>query len=279
MDESDKIFSQFKNDPVSAYEQVKKIEDPQLRDEVNKRTRDLFSQKKESESLRREELYNQATDIVEKYKSFDKIPPGVVSELSLSERSSLRSYAEKLAKGEDVVTDLQSYYDLKTLAAYDKQAFLKTNLLRYAPKMERGDLKQLIDLQTSMRKGDDKSETELDGYRTNKEIVDDALRGAKISNEEDANKFRKSVETQQMILQKQKGKPLSNDEMQMVVDKLLEKKITHHGWFWHTRVRNFQLDEEVPEKDRAVIEQKLRERGLKPTPALIFDTYKRAKGN
>lgn len=279
---SDGIIKKYQ-DPVAALEAAREIDDPKLRDETVNRVKGYFSDKKAAVNLQQEQMYTDATNIVDKYRkelgsnAYDKIPSWMISKLSLSERKNLQSYA----KNEPEETDLARYYDLKKLAIYDPAKFKGENLNRYKHEIARADLKQLMDLQTDMVKGNGSADQKLDGYRTEEQIVNGALKAAGITDEEKANKFRRAVESEQMAFQRAQNRPINNEEMQKIVDGQLIKHVTSKGMFQFldTKKPTYMLDEDVPEEDRRKIIEALQNKKIKATPALIWEAYKRKKGS
>ncbi len=93
--ESDKIVA-GSNNLTSALDQARKIEDPKLRDETTSRVKDFYTTKRMAENESKEQDYVGATNIIEKTKDFDNVPPGMLTKMSPAERTSLRNYADNL---------------------------------------------------------------------------------------------------------------------------------------------------------------------------------------
>lgn len=290
---SDRIVSKA-TDMVSAVEQARTIQDPKLRDEVTSRVKDYFSMQKLAENQRIEGLHKNATDIIDQTGSVDKIPPGVWSQFSLSERSALKAYAKAKKDGTDVETNWQTYYDLKSLASAPetRSKFLQTNLYELKAKGELGntEFKELVNAQTAARGGDTKA---LDTFRSDKMIVDQALAKAGIDTGAKAGKkdaermalFYRRVDEEQAKLQARTGKPATNEEMQGIVDGLMIEGVTKKGWFWDDKKRAFEIEksdqmfeidvDSIPASDRTQIEDVLRKRGVPITDKAVLALYGR----
>lgn len=280
-----------------ALEATRSIEDPKLRDEVEKRVNSFFNQKKVVDAEQEERITQEATDIVEKTKDFDKIPAATVSELPLSMRTSLRRYADDLREGKKPATSWDTYYDLKTQAssASTQEKFLRTNLMAFRTQMADAEFKELVDIQTSLRAKDGKADKELEGYRTSAQIVNDALASAGIdptpkpgkAEAEQVALFRRSVDEQIMVQQRQTGKKATNDDVQRIVDNLMVKgTVPGSGFlgFFQTKKRAFELKpgesiaidkKDIPRGEVAKIEDALRRAGRPVTDDMVLELYNR----
>ena len=100
--------------------------------------------------------------------------------MTVGERAGLRAYAKSLQPGEATIeTDWATYYGLMTQASdRSPPRSAKLNLIHVpCTKLGKTEFKELVHLQGSIRKGDDKkAEAALDGFRTNQQILDDTLK-------------------------------------------------------------------------------------------------------
>jgi hypothetical protein len=236
--------------------QADKITNPEVRDEVDRRLKTNMGTEKAVQQQQEEKVTQDATNIIEKFKDFDQVPPAMVQQMSPSTRKSLRGYADDLREGKKAVTNWNDYYDLKTMAATPdlRDKFLKENLISYRPNLADGELKELITLQSNMREG--KGDKELDGYRTNQMIVNDTLgsvgidatpnvsKGAGKKEMESVNNFRKMVDDQITLYQQQTNKKATNKEVQSIVDRLIiQGSVPGSGFMglFKTQKRSFEL--------------------------------------
>lgn len=278
----------------SALEATRKIENPELRDETVRRVKDFYSTKKLAEEERNERLHKQAGQIIDETGDIDSIPPALWNDLSVSDRSSLRSYSDKRKKGEEPSTDWESYYSLKTMAASPdlRQEFMRTNLMTYRDKLSDSEFKDLVNLQDGLRQKSGQTIKELDGYRSNHEIVNTALSAMGLEpnpkpRDKDAARvslFKRKVDEAVVQHQQRTGKPITNTEMQAIVDDLSVEGVVKRGWIFDDRARKFELEpgqelefrvKDIPSREKAKIEQALRSRNLPVTEDRIIALYTR----
>lgn len=295
---SDAIVSKAQT-MTEALEEARKVKDPELRDEVVSRVKDYFSLKKLADNERTEDLHRRAADVIDRTGSIDNIPPEEWSQFSLSERSALKSYAEKIRDG-TLSTDANTYYELVTLssAPETRSKFMRMNLAdpKIISKLSRSDWKKIVDIQAGLRKGDEKTSRRLDGIRSDMEIVKSSLRAAGIDpKDEEANLFYRQVDQQVLQLQERTGKKVTNEDIQRIVDNLLVQGtiegsgVPLFGPFGGPRIfqrerRVFELEpgqsisidpSEVPASDRAEIIRELRKRNKPVSDEIIRDWYVR----
>ena len=283
---SDVLFNKYQNSMSQAVSEARKIEDPRLRDETISRLKDNYALKEKADNERVENLHRSATDIIDQTGSVDKIPAEQWKQFSLSERSALKSYAKAKAEGAGIATDWAKYYELKIEMPRDE--FINTNLVKYKPVLGDAEFKELSTLQAGLRKGDSRSSKQLDGYRTDAQIVNDALAaagyktgsGASTAQKEKVNQFRKQVDDEVVRLQEQTKRKASNQEIQSIVDSLMIKGVTQAGILWDTKKRRFELDPgeefqdiEVPEADEKAITEALKSRGKPVTRDAVIKLY------
>jgi hypothetical protein len=283
---SDFLFDKYQSSMSQAVAEARKIEDPRLRDETINRLKDNYALKERADNERVENLHRSATDIIDQTGSVDKIPAGQWKQFSLSERSALKSYAKAKSEGAGVSTDWGKYYELKIEMPRDE--FINTNLMKYRPILGDTEFKELSTLQAGLRKGDSKSSKTLDGYRTDSQIVNDALaaagyntsRSAGTKQKEKVNQFRKMVDDNIVQLQEQTKKKATNEDVQKIVDSLLLKGVTQAGIIFDTKKRRFELeagenfqDIEIPDSEVKQIEEALKSKGKPVTRDNVIKLY------
>lgn len=293
MRQSDALISSSA-DMSEALAGARKIEDPKVRDAATDRIKSYYASKRAAENERDENIMREAGNIIDKTGDYHKIPATQLALLSPQSKSSLQSYAEKKREG-SLATDWQKYYDLKTLASSQvgSNSFLKMNLMSVREHMADAQFKELVDIQTSLRKNDGKAEKELDGYRTTAQIVDGLMRGAGIdptpkdtnaSQAKVANEFRRRVELEMKKHAERTGKEPNRVEVQSIAEGLLVETITEKGILWDTKKRLFEADEnaaidvnpkDIPKADRQRIEEALRMEKKPVTEASIKTMYER----
>lgn len=290
---SDEIFSST-NNLGAALDEARKIEDPKLREETTRRVKDRYAMKKLAQDQENESNHQLAGNILDKTGDTDKIPRNIWNKFTVAEKSSLASYAKNKREGKDVVTDWESYYDLKTMASTPetKNKFLQTNIMTMRDKLGNTEFKELINLQASLRKGDPKAEKLLDGYRTDSDIIHTSLKEAGINPSAkpgsaqavQVSQFKRSLDQKVISFQEATGKKPNSKDLQGMVDELMVKSISSKGIFFDSKKRLFELEpgqkpsvefSDIPSSERNKIESVLRARKIPVTEDRIVSLYNR----
>lgn len=288
--ESQRLSDSIANKHMSlmgAISEVKKIEDPKVRDATMDRVKAEFALKEQAKREWEENAFKNATNLVEKG-GLESIPPSQWAGFSLSTRSALKNYA----KGDAQMTDMPTYYDLKTQAATPElqNKFLQTNLLDLSNKFSRGDLKEMMDLQASLRSKDGKADKVLDGFLSDKEIAENTLDqiGIKSSDKDERALFMRRLQEEVVKVEKQTQKKPDSKEVQAISDKLAMKVVTDKGFFFNSRKRVYELSEgedvkieikQVPREEQNKIREALKNKQRKSgrnesiTDDMIADLY------
>ena len=296
---SDSIFAKHNESMSNAVSETRKIKDPKLRDETMRRVEANFAMKSRAEREDSENLHIKALNQIDQTGQFaiDKIPGW--ERFTVGERRSLESYAEMKSKGQEPKTDWVTYYDKMQLAQNPatKDIFLQENLMKYRGSLADAEFKQLVGLQSGLRKNDPKADKLLDGYRSDSMIVNDALSaagfklgsGASDKDKESVSKVRRMVDGEIVKLQAATNKKATNEDVQKIVDSLMLKgKVKGSGWLWDDKKRVFELsaDEaeafmpEVPDAEKSNIETSLKKKGQPVTDENIVKMYLQGlKGN
>ena len=141
---------------ASALEEVRKITDPKLRDEVQQRVEHGFIVKDKMDRDAEEANLTRLYTAVEKGGlSAAKRDPAWVT-LPGPARAGLSSYARSMAEGVAVKTDQGKWYSLMTLASTPatQDEFAKMNLLQFKGSLSNSDFQQLASMQGRIREGD-----------------------------------------------------------------------------------------------------------------------------
>lgn len=276
-----------------------------IADVIPSDTKEILKDKAESESLTnlrnlewvnqqaRENLYNEISLAIEQTGGLSQVPPDKWSMLDKSQRDALKSYAKNIAEGNQIPTDWDTYYELKTKAANPetRKKFEREDLTKYRNKLGTAEYKELIGLQSGIREG--KKDKSLDGFRTHKQIVDDTLNSVGIDptpkpgdKAKQVSDFRRMVDEQIQQRQEVTGKEVTNQEVQEIVDNLIVKgRVPESGFFFDDEKRRFQLEsgekivvedvKEVPRTERQKIEDALRRRGSPVNDDTVLELYNR----
>jgi hypothetical protein len=274
---------------TAALERVRAIEDPKLRDAVEDRVVRGWQLRRQAE-----QEAEQAT-LVDAYNRLDQtrgnlsaIPPTVWASLPGSSRSALRSYARALVPGAaGIQTNWTRYYELLSLAAEDPQAFSAVNLLKDRHRLEDTEFKELVRLQAGAKER--KPDEALDEFRTERQIVDDALSVAGLDpgvreNDAAVARLRRMVAEGVQTLQRQVGKKATKADVQAITDDILSTSVTVPGSWWNALPGGrplFDTDKrlvdltirDVPAGERPQIEQALRAAGRPVTDEAVLQLY------
>lgn len=290
---------------AQALEAAKNIENPKLKDATRDRIQREFALQETARRDSQEKYHMKALNILDQSKGDIDLVMKDPSWRSLDQgaRDGLMRYARLKAEGGSPSTDWNEFYNLKTLASVPdtRQKFLQTNLMEYRNKMADPEFKQLIDLQTSLRKGDGKAASHLDGFRSDQEIVNSVLADAgfdlraKPGTDEvkAVNLFKAAVDKEVMKAQQRSGKKVTNDEIKRIADNLMVQGRTDDGIFgsgyFASKKRIFEIDPNVDQKfvievssiprdEKQKIETALKKHGLQINEQNILQLYKRKIG-
>jgi len=282
-------------DLAEALKAARAIDNPEVRDATEARVKDYFAAAKAAEAERRNDAFRRAHQVLEQAGgNLDAVPPAHLAPLDPNQRHALETRSRQIREGVEPVTDYARYYGLLQLAGTDetRSRFLKTDLLQYRHELDHGKFAELARLQANLRSGKVEDEV-LDGYRTKKQVVDDALASIKIDptpkpgtkHAQTVNAFRKRVDEEIVALQGQTGKKATARDVQEIVDRLLiQGTVPGSGWIFDDRKRLFELEpgeafdvdvDEIPAAERQKIEEALKRANRPVTPATVLWLFKR----
>lgn len=293
--QADQITAAAKNEG-DAVAQVRAIKDPLVRDKTEQRVREFYAEQSAALRQQREQVMLDVTNIVQRTKSFNAIPPQQLALLNVGEREALRAYAKNLAEGFPVKTDMATWYQLRTMASVPetRDNFLKENLLKYKGVLSDGDFKELAGVQAGLRKGDESATERLDQFNIGNAQITRSLAAVGIEPDHKDKKgrsvvadFARQVQDQEAEFIERNGKKPSVEDRQSIIDGLLTHGIvTQKGLFFDSKEdrRVFELQpgenlvisaKDVPPAERAQIIQALQQRGMPATEAAILSAYQR----
>lgn len=278
-----------------ALEEAKSIENPKLRDAAASRVREEFQIQKIAREDQQTKIFENASNILESAKGdLGRIKPSTWAAMDMNQRQALEQRSRQLKEGTPAATNWDKYYEFKTVASSPelRNDFLRTNLMQHRHELADSEFKELINLQTSLRKGE--SSEELDGFRQNNEIVNTTLTklgvdtspkpGSKDS--EKVSLFRREVEKEVIARQKTTGKKISNTEVQEIVDNLaVPGTVPGTGFFgffqtkksvyeWKNEGGNIAVAvKDIPRAERLKIEDALRKANKPATEDAVTDLY------
>lgn len=230
------------------------------------------------------------------------------SSFSGNVRSALRNYAENIARGVPVQTDIATYYSLVQMAGTDPQKFAQENLLAYRAKLGETEFKQLATSQLEVRKGNREAAAKiLGGPQSALQVVNGSLEQMGVDPSPKAGspeagaiaQLRGIVDRRVEDLQALTGKPATNQEIRAIVDEALfqQSKPGSSGTPWNgslfgpsgvfggasrmpwgaeeaVRVIDVRNVRDVPAATRKEIEAGLVKRNMPVTDAVILSIYR-----
>ena len=291
--ETDRIMAEAAT-PTEALRMARELEGD-LEDEVVQRVNQRNAEQAASAREQDAALLRQVYDTVDQAQSVDAIPPSVWTQLDGSTRSALRSYARSLASGENIQTNLPTYYRLMQLAGDDPNAFVQENLLRHRTQLDETDFQELSRLQLSLKNREPEAETRLDDFRTEVQVVNQVLESNGIdatpaSGDTDqaasVARFRQAVAGRIRALQERTGKKATNEDIEQIAHAVLGETVNARepgffsGFFgvdWFAsdeprRVIDLTYDD-VPSRDKNQIEAALRGAGRPVTETEVLRLY------
>lgn len=272
--------------------EAKQISDPKLQDKVIERVKINQSLDDQARRDSDEKIALTAANLIDKGGSFDDLPPAQAAQLSPAMRTSLQRYSQDTIEGKFVATDPQVYYQLRTMLEDPAQRAkaIQYNLLQNVNDIEGGQLKSLMDLQAGLKNKNAATTKQLDGFQTDRDVVNGVLREANIPTKSGKNvslpaaQFYEQVDKAVIAQEQKTGKKANNDDLRKISTDLMTKVITDRGTFWDTTKRKFELQPgenfeiDVPPTEAAKIKTKLQLRGIQPTDDNVMKIYKGAHG-
>jgi hypothetical protein len=187
--------------------------------------------------------------------------------------------AEAEARGRDIRTDFQTWDGLNRMVTSDPHGFALVDLNRYADKVSRSDLMEFANIQRKLRAGDEKPVKDATTLGQQIDVVSDSMKLKPNSPESAA--LRKAINDAINTEQQTRGKELSYEERQKVIDQQVMQMVVPGRFFGTNEKPAYQLTPEeratarakVPDADRALIVEALRKRGKPITEEAISELY------
>lgn len=170
--------------------------------------------------------------------NFAALPIGIRSAIPPDQVSKVMSLAEKVAGGVEVKTDPNVYYALSLSAAEDPTGFQAQDLRTFFDKLSPSARKHFIDLQAKVGKDGEKDEIATVTQQKSAMVQALGLKGEK------AGVFHQQADAALLAAQREKGKPLSQEERQRVLDRLVLEGTTPGAWFGTSKTMAYQAQAE-----------------------------------
>jgi hypothetical protein len=216
------------------------------------------------------------------------MPKAIWRALDGKDQIAVQDRERSLAKGQNVETDFEVYYALRTLAAEKPEEFQREDLRRYRGKLADAEFKQLVDRQTSgSADGPD-----LEAMSEDKQISL-ALTDLGLKDKAKVGLFERAVRTEIGAEQKRLGRKLNSDERQRVIDRqLVEGEVDKPGSLWNPGKKRYETFntadakyfvpdgyDDIPADELTKIQAALDRAGRAVTPAAVFDLWTRKQGS
>lgn len=265
---SDKIVSESTS-LSQVYASAKEIDDPKLRDEVTRRAVSDYKAIKESREYDLKQMFDEDAKKVFESGNIDSISEMRWNSYPVDYRQDFI----KLAKGPPAETKWERYYYLKNMAERPelRKKFASHDLMRERVYLADAEFKELVNAQMKLNSGDSEINKLLDTDRTYSQIVNDTL--DEIGIEKDSQNgilFKNEMQRNVTILQNEKGRELTDDEVLSLANTLTTKvdivgAIRNRPIFTLNAGDEIDLsDIEIPSFERRLIENELARRGLDP---------------
>lgn len=234
-----------------------------------------------------EAAQKQASDAAwQHYSERGTLPPiGVLRRMDGKDRQALQDKYKADQKGEPIKTNVDTYLTVRGLATSDPKKFASLDLRTYAGSLSTEDIKSLAGMQDAVKKG---AEGEVVSFEKQLSGMHAAL-GMKPTDRAKIWDFDRQATDAVAAEQKRVGKPLSHEERQAVLDRLVvDGRISRPGWFNDTKGKVYQLQQEadfdkfeveIPDDERDLLVARFKKKGVEqPTDEQITSAYKAWKG-
>lgn len=203
------------------------------------------------------------------------------SQLDRGSKSALMSYANALASGVQIKTDMNEYYRLISWASADetRDGFAKLNLMKWRPLLDDDDFKAMVKLQADVREGlTEDSQGLITNTSRQNDMTDDALLELGITEKDDPKrigKFRREMRNRVRRHEKITQQPITDEALQELIDTMTQDVVKKREWLWDTDQSAYEMEvDDVPEDATAKIRIAWQEQnGRAPTDEEITQVY------
>jgi hypothetical protein len=138
---------------TDAVKEAHAIQDPRVRDATEQRVRRHFEDQAADQRQERQQAFQQASEILEKTHSFEKIPLAMRIKMSPEENGALQRREDQI-RHPKTRTEWDTYNSLMNLAGISdvsREQFMETDLSKYRGQLADPEFKQLLGMQRSLR--------------------------------------------------------------------------------------------------------------------------------
>lgn len=252
------------------------IKDIDLRDATKSRLSSIYAERESARNKAERDASEYAYQWVASGRSPESMPASIRQTIGARGMVTMRNYSQSVSESRQPRTDQQVYLPLLEQATKNPDAFGKTDLFRYADRLSKSDLLQLLGAQKEINSGKRGPEmTYLDSIE--KSARNKFLRSnGKDPNSKGANKtagldeFMQAVQSEINQVEVSTGKKASRDEIERISDRLLIQGVTEKRWYGDKVSPAYQIKaSDIPASMRAQIVQELQRRGVPVTTGNI----------
>lgn len=220
---------------AEAINKARDIKEPKERDAAYERIKMEYGIRDAAKKKGLEEKHVGALNLIDKGGGRDLTKVSGWEQMEVSQRNSLKAYAEFKAKGKEPPTNWTVYYDLQTKASNEgtRDSFISDSLMDYRMDLDNAKFSELVKLQAAMRKGERDPDGNLKNFTsmdvTLKGIMKDA--GLSPDNKDDVVRFKTRLGDMQDIMQTNTGKKMSPVEYKEAARELVKERVIKRD-FW-----------------------------------------------
>lgn len=219
------LISKYKDNQRAAYAEAEKIPSEKLQRATITALDNKYSRLEHIKKQEDNRRFDNSAVYVEK--NLKRPPEATWLALDDGQRKAIDSRIAQLHSGKDIPKNGETYYALRKMAATNPGKFQGIHLPRLFAEVPSDELSSLINLQMDLATG--KANKDLDGLRTNDQIIKQTLAGIGVDpTPKDGSKDAKRVDAfyrkiDELSAQQamKEGRPLKNEEVQKIADDLL----------------------------------------------------------
>lgn len=277
--ESQRILNEFRDDKSGALRAVDEIDNPRIRQAAKTFVEGEYNRIEEAREQQRkqtrQDLYNQITTTRE-------MPvQSQMESLTPEDQNMLRTHFKRITSGEDIAPNPKLYYQLKTMFGRSKQnskmyqQALKYDLTKHLGSLPVDQWEELVKEQTALK--DPSKSHEVNGILSKTQIIDKILTMNKVNNDTDRAEFFTLIQSAVVQHEEATGRKATPREIEETAQGLVREYTIERPFWFDGKVRDYQIKsvDQIPEKDRKRFEQALKADGVKPSPGLLIEMYKK----
>lgn len=234
-----------KNETIgAAMEEVYKIKDPKLQDEVRSRVRERWEENKYIQKEQDRTEFESVVADLEKFKSLDHLSEEERLRIPEKKKKLLDRAKRVISKGGDFNTDPEVYQDLMLMASRPetRSAFLQTDINEHLVELSTADRHKLIGMQKDIREGKGtKHQDEFGQFLSDVQTINGTMDELEIKDKAERAKFTRLVQERAINWQKTNNKKnIPQDELRKIADSFgAEVKVK--GFFWDSKKKLYEV--------------------------------------